>query len=340
MIHRMSPRQMLDPLHFLHLLLWRWCSQMPDPLHSSIVSFGAGARRCPIPCTPCMCSFGAGARRCPIPCTPCIASFGAGARRCSIPCIPCISSSGAGARKCPIPCTPCIFSFGAGARRCSIPRIPCIGSFGAGARRCSIPCIPCIGSLCAGARRCPIPCIPCMCSFGTGARTCLPFAYAFSGSRWSAPPRQPHQNASPCEQIPDDSLASSHQKRSAATASTFAAFYAQGYHSCSRPGQSSAPCAVASSLRQHSLTLLVSASIPWCTGLRGRARCTILTLYVPGKVQYLTTAGNTRRFLCAGSPGQTGYRNWSSFVSHKKSERPVPVSGLHKSGAILIFISL
>ena len=142
-----------------------------------------------------------------------------------------------------------------------IPCTPCIRSYGAGARRCPIPCTPCICSFGAGARRCPIPCILCIGSFGAGARTCLPFAYAFSGSRLSAPTRQPHQHASPCEQFPDDSLASSHKKRSAATASTFAAFYAQGYHSCSRPGQSSAPCAVASSLRQHSLALLASASM-------------------------------------------------------------------------------
>jgi hypothetical protein len=150
---------------------------------------------------------------------------------------------------------------GEGARRCLIPCTPCIGAFGAGARRCPIPCIPCISSFGAGARRCPIPCTPCIGSFGAGARTCLPFAYAYSCSPLSAPPRLPHQHASPYEMIPDDSLASSHQKRSAATASAFAAFYAQGYHSCLRPWQSSSPCAVASSLRQYSLALLVSASI-------------------------------------------------------------------------------
>ena len=156
---------------------------------------------------------------------------------------------------------PCICSFGAGARRCSIPCIPCIRSFGAGARRCSIPCIPCICSFGAGARRCSILRIPGIGFFGAGGRTCLPFAFLRSCSRLAAPPLQPLHQASPCQEIPDSSLASSHQGRSAAMASTFAASHAQAYHSCSRPGPLSAPCAVASSLHRYSLALLVSASM-------------------------------------------------------------------------------
>ena len=66
---------------------------------------------------------------------------------------------------------------------------------------------------------------------------------------------------SSCEEIPDGSLASAHQGTSAATASAFAAFHAQAYHSCSCPAPSSAPCAVASSLHHYCLTLLVSESI-------------------------------------------------------------------------------
>ena len=127
-----------------------------------------------------------------------------------------------------------------------------------------------------------------------GGRTCLAFDLVFSCSRSAAPSLQPHQLASmrmkhflfrrqvlnweyllsipsllvrlPVtvanvnEQVPDNSFASSHQGRSAATPSTFAAFYAQRYHSCSSFGHSFAPCAVASSLHHYSLLQLVSAS--------------------------------------------------------------------------------
>ena len=139
--------------------------------------------------------------------------------------------------------TPCIFSFRAGARRCSILRIPCRRSFG------------------AGARRCPIRRIPCTFSFGACGRTCLPFALLLSCSPLAPPPLQSLRQPSSCQEIPDTSLPSSHQGRSAATASAFAAFHAQGYHSCSCPAPSSDPCAVVSSLHHYRLALLVSATI-------------------------------------------------------------------------------
>ena len=155
----------------------------------------------------------------------------------------------------------CSFAFGAGARRCLLPCIPCICSFGAGAHRYSILRIPCICSFGAGARRCSSPCTPCICSFGAGGRTCLPFFVVRSCSRLVAPRLQLHQHASPCQEIPDNPITLCRQGRSAATASNFAALCAQTYQSCSLPGHSSAPCAVASSLHHYSLALLVSASI-------------------------------------------------------------------------------
>ena len=152
-------------------------------------------------------------------------------------------------------------SFGAGARRCPIPRIPCICFVGAGARRGSLLRIPCICSFRAGACRCPILRISCTLSFGACGRTCLPFALLLSCSPLASPPLQSLRQPSSCQEIPDTSLASSHQGRLAATASASAAFHAQGYHSCSCPAPSSDPCAVVSSLHHYCLALLVSATI-------------------------------------------------------------------------------
>ena len=162
-------------------------------------------------------------------------------------------------QKCSIPCIDCIHSFGAGARRCSIPFIPCIHSFGAGAVRCSIPCNPYIHSFGAGDR---------ICSFGAGARRCsIPCILCMTSRKFRAgAARGQILDPSHSLHLLLCSLESSHQGRSAATASSFAAFCAQGYHSCSRPGHSSAPCAVASLLscpsRLRVITVLGSVHSP------------------------------------------------------------------------------